>query len=317
MGISEGKRCLEMTLNNKVFEGERNILKQVGHELTEGNTDPNYPDTYYSSYSENLYEPMEVRHINEYGSGSGGELNPSEKRPAKMASICSSSAMTFNLLGNDTIVMKENDIGHTPGLYRIEYEKKLNTICNGRGQRPANLDAFLMSEKKDELIFCEMKMLEWFRKNTRSLKEAYKEKKNYFLGKETDRFLKVIKAIEDLDKSQKCFEYYDVWQMFKHTLAIHNYMAEKGWENYRKITLVNVVFEPVPDVFEKESRVAYEKQLASEHDGFRKFCLALEEGGLLRGETCFDVQYVSVKEFMGCFKITDDKRDYLRRYTLE
>lgn len=306
-----------MNLINEVLEKERTILKQVGHALTEDNTDRDYPDTYYNSYSENLYEPMGVRHIKEYGDGSGGELNPSGKTPAKMASIRSSSAMTFNLLGNDTIVMKENDIGHTPGSYWIEYEKKLDTICNGRGKRPANLDALLVSENEDELIFCEMKMLEWFRKSTGSLKETYKDEKNYFPGKETARFLKVIKMIEDFGTSQGCFEYYDVWQMFKHTLAIHNYMAEKGWGNYRKITLVNVVFEPVSDVFEGKSKVIYEKQLASEHDGFRKFRLALEEGGLLREETCFDVRYVSVKEFMSYFKITDDKRDYLRRYTLE
>lgn len=97
------------------------------------------------------------------------------------------------------------------------------------------------------------------------------------------RFFKVIKAIEDLGTSQSCLQYYDVWQMFKHTLAIHNYMAEKGWENYRKITLVNVVFEPDSDVFEGKLKAAYEKQVASEHDGFQKFRLALEEGGLCQG----------------------------------
>ena len=147
-----------MNLITIVLEKERNILKQVGHELTESNTDRNYPDTYYNSYSENLFEPMWEQHQKEYDVGSGGELNPSGKRPAKMASIRSSSAMTFNLLGNDTIVMKENNIGHTPGKYKITYEKQIKTIRNGRGQRPANLDALLVSENEDELIFCEMKM---------------------------------------------------------------------------------------------------------------------------------------------------------------
>ena len=306
-----------MSFINAVLEKERNILKQVGHEMTESNTDRNYPATYYNSYSENLYEPMGERHEKEYGGGAGGELNSSGKRPAKMASIRSSSAMTFNLLGNDTIIMKENKIGHTPGKYKIEYEKQLNTICNGRNQRPANLDVLLVSENEDELIFCEMKMLEWFTKNTGRLKEAYKEAKNYFLGKETAQFLKAIEMIEALGTSQRCFEYYDVWQMYKHTLAIYNYMTEKGWENYRKITLVNVVFEPISDVFEGESKVTYEKQVALEHEGFQKFFFALEEVGLLGGKTCFDVQYVSTKEFMSYFKITDDKKDYLRRYTLE
>ncbi len=213
-----------MSLISEVLEKERNILRQVGHELTESNRDRDYPESYYNSYSENLYEPMGERHEKEYGGGSGGELNSSGKRPAKMASIRSSSAMTFNLLGNDAIVMKENRIGHTPGKYAIEYEKQLNTICNGKGQRPANLDALLVSENEDE---------------------------------------------------------------------------------------------PISDVFEGKSKVAYEKQVALEHDGFQKFCFALEKAGLLRGKTCFDVRYVSAKEFMSYFKIADGKMDYLRRYTLE
>lgn len=302
-----------MNLINEVLEKERNILKEVGHELTESNTDRDYPDTYYNSYSENLYEPMGEQHKKEYGSGSGGELNSSDKRPAKMANIRSSSAMTFNLLGNDTIVMKENRIGHTSGIYKVAYEKKIRTIRNGK----ANLDAFLVSENDDELIFCEMKMLEWFSKNKGILKDAYKDEKKYFLGKETTQFLKAIEVLEVLGTSQGCFEYYDVWQMYKHTLAIHNYMAENGWENYKKVTLVNVVFEPISDVFEGKSKVVYEKQVALEHDGFQKFCFALEEAELLRGKTCFDVRYVSVKEFMSCFEISDNKKDYLRRYTLE
>ncbi len=306
-----------MSLISEVLEKERNILRQVGHGLTESNRNRDYPESYYNSYSENLYEPMGERQKKEYGGGSGGELNSSGKKPAKMASIRSSSAMTFNLLGNDAIVMKENRIGHTPGKYVIEYEKKLNTICNGKCQRPANLDALLVSENEDELIFCEMKMLEWFTKNTGRLKDAYKEERNYSLGKETTRFLKAIEVIEALGTSQGCFEYYDVWQMFKHTLAIYNYMAEEGWDNYKKITLVNVVFEPISDVFEGKSKVAYEKQVTFEHDGFQKFCFALEKAGLLRGKTCFDVRYVSTKKFMSYFKIADGKMDYLRRYTLE
>lgn len=231
-----------MNLINEVLEKERTILKQVGHELTEDSANCDYPNTHYYSYSDNLYEPMGERHKKEYGGGSGGELGCLGKRPAKMASIRSSSAMTFNLLGNDTIVMKENHMGHTPGKYKIEYEKQISTIHNGRGQQPANLDAFLVSEKEDELIFCEMKMLEWFSKNTGILKEAYKEDKNYFLGEETAQFLKAIELIEAFGTSQGSFVYYDVWQMFKHTLAIYNYMAEKGWQNYKKITLVNVIF---------------------------------------------------------------------------
>lgn len=75
-----------------------------------------------------------------------------------MASIASSSAMTFNLLGNHSVTVKEGQ-RFSPGQYSITYEKQLYTLK--KGSKTANLGAFLKNEIEREAIFCEMKMLEW------------------------------------------------------------------------------------------------------------------------------------------------------------
>ena len=233
-----------MSLIDKVLKEEKRILKELGYELNESCANPKYPDKYYKDYVYNLYENMIDLHKIEYGGGSGGELHETDSKPAKMAAIRSSSAMTFNILGNTDIVLKEeNALNHSAGKYYITYEKQHETIDNGKKQQPANLDAMLVSEDGEELIFCEMKMLEWFSKNSGELKLAYKTEKNYIHPELAPQFLKAIDVLESISEDNNDFEYYDVWQMFKHTLAIHNYMQEKGWDNVKKVSLVNVVFE--------------------------------------------------------------------------
>ena len=306
-----------MGLMEEVLAEERRILKELGYELSESWADKNHPESYYKDYLYNLFENMIDKHKKQYGGGSGGELNATETKPAKMASIRSSSAMTFNLLGNDTItLLAGNEINHKPGTYRIEYEKQHETISNGNRQQPANIDAFLESEDGTELIFCEMKMLEWFSKNTGQLKEAYKDENNYKYKELTIQFFKAIEIIEQMS-SCGTFEYYDVWQMFKHTLAIHNYMQERGWDKCNKVTLLNVVFEPDNAFMSEKAKVAYEYQKSKEHEGFDNFRSALVEAGILKDGKNFDVKYISAKDFIRCLEISDKKLRYLRRYTLE
>ena len=69
---------------------------------------PAYP-FYYKDYADNLYMRMGHQALQAYEEGSGGETKPYTWKgsgktvtcPPKMASIASSSAMTFNLLGED------------------------------------------------------------------------------------------------------------------------------------------------------------------------------------------------------------------------
>lgn len=63
---------------------------------------------YYVRYEDNLFCPLGEQALKAYDNGSGAKTRPVEKMvkgqkvisPAKMASIASFSAMTFNLLGN-------------------------------------------------------------------------------------------------------------------------------------------------------------------------------------------------------------------------
>ena len=307
-----------MNLIDKVLKEEKRILKELGYELNESCANPKYPDKYYKEYVYNLYENMIDQHKIEYGGGSGGELHESDSKPAKMAAIRSSSAMTFNILGNTDIVLKEeNALNHSAGKYYITYEKQHETIDNGKKQQPANLDAMLVSEDGEELIFCEMKMLEWFSKNSGELKLAYKTEKNYIHPELAPQFLKAIDVLESISVDNNDFEYYDVWQMFKHTLAIHNYMQEKGWDNVKKVSLVNVVFEPDESIFEDKELLAYQQQREKEHAGFKQFIIALGKAGLIRDTGKFEVKYLSARQFMDCFQMTNKKREYLKRYTFE
>lgn len=307
-----------MSLIDKVLKEEKRILKELGYELNESCANPEYPDKYYKDYVYNLYENMIDLHKIEYGGGSGGELHETDSKPAKMAAIRSSSAMTFNILGNTDIVLKEeNALNHSAGKYYITYEKQHETIDNGKKQQPANLDAMLVSEDGEELIFCEMKMLEWFSKNSGELKLAYKTEKNYIHPELAPQFLKAIDVLESISEDNNDFEYYDVWQMFKHTLAIHNYMQEKGWDNVKKVSLVNVVFEPDESIFEDKELLAYQQQREKEHAGFNQFIIALGKAGLIRDTGKFEVKYLSARQFMDCFQMTNKKREYLKRYTFE
>ena len=305
-----------MSLIEEVLSEERKVLKQLGCGLNEVNADRNYPDSYFKDYTYNLFQEMADKHKEQYGGGSGGEINASDKKPAKMASIRSSSAMAFNLLGNDSVFLLENNsLCYTPGKYGIEYEKQHETII-GKGQQPANLDAFLESEDGSEVIFCEMKMLEWFSKYSGKLKARYKDDHNYRYIDLAPQFIKTIGIIEKMVETS-VFEYYDVWQMFKHTLAIHNYMHEKGWNNFKRVTLLNVVFEPCTSFMSDESREQYCYQAQKEHEGFESFRSALIQTGIINKDKCFDVKYISTKDFIGNIEMSADKIKYLNRYVLE
>ena len=305
-----------MSLIDEVLSEERRVLSQLGCDLNEKNADKNYPDRYFKDYSYNLFLEMSDRHKEEYGGGSGGELNAKGKTPAKMASIRSSSAMTFNLLGNDSIkLLESNMLGHCAGRYRIEYEKQLETIHGIGRQQPANLDAFLGSEDGAELIFCEMKMLEWFSRNHGKLKPAYKDENNYRHKGLYPVFMTAIESLERMSL-EGMFEYYDVWQMFKHVLAINNYMHENEGSKYGKVTLLNVVFEPGMSFMSDKAQMAYAYQGEKEHKGFECFRNALKEAGIIGEGKCFDVKYVPVREFIKNFEMSDAKIRYLSRYVL-
>ena len=334
-------------LREEIAQQVREALSASGHPLNEKtqHKESNYASEYFADYQSNLFCELSKEHRAQYERGDGYELSD---RPAKMKSVFSSSAMTYNLLGNDEIHAKDGNAFFVPGTYKIEYERKLFTIRNSGGrQHPANLDAFLLNGA--DAVFCEMKMTEWMRDDPNPLKLAYFEDKNFFsniAGGETA--LAAFKTLRDTlcENMQKhrakanynpqCFERYDAWQMFKHLLGIYNMssavtrneIAKQEKDDVRLLPplntaqLVNVIFEPPKDAFSDENvRKEYHELQEKEHEEFAIFKRCVEESGLaavFKKDCGFDFSLclLSAADFMDCFDL-GSRADYLQRYRLD
>lgn len=316
-------------MRNKLTE----IIKKMFCPIPADQQDPNYR-FYYKNYMDNLLYPMDPRHQREYGEGSGGELEAKGARPAKMASIVSSSAMTFNLLGNEQIVVKSEQI-FAEGVYRVEYEKKLPTL--NKRSSPANLDAYLCHTEKQEAIFCEMKMMEWLNAPP-PLKDTYRHPEAYFHPEAGKVFCDLIDQLMDTSSSDQTdnyhsrFEQYDAWQMLKHALAIYNATSfetkakmEKQHPSvsvagqFKKITLANVVFELETALIEDEKlRKRYQDALDREHAEADAFIKTVEKpiADLFRRycNVDFRILYLPVSNFINCFYKTEKEQEQLTRY---
>lgn len=165
-----------------------------------------------------------------------------------------------------------------------------------------------------------MKMMEWFSRNDSYIAEAYKDINNYLVSDISivNTFLNAIAIIEDM-QNQGAFRHYDVWQMFKHTIAICNYINGDGAGKHESIALMNVVFEPEEDKIPSEYRESYRTLVEAEREGFLLFKMALAEAGVFEkmGKDLFRIEYLSAKEFIDCIKMDEAKRQYLKRYTFE
>lgn len=327
-----------MSMREKITEIIASELHQIPTEKRDSNR-----KFYYADYKDNLIYPMAEKHVGEYSVADGGEMEAKGIRPAKMASLASSSAMTFNILGN-LVAELECGFPFTPGTYEISYEKQMHTL--NIGSNPANLDAFLANDDVGEAIFCEMKMMEWLGKPG-ALKAAYLKADNYFCKEAYEVFTAIAKVLRSTDTPNKddvypsIFTQYDGWQMFKHTLAIYNATSHKTKEafnkaktknpiesmagRFKKITLANVVFEMDAALISDEKlRTAYSEAVEREHREAAQFIdimLSTKVNGIglkeLFKANCgvdFDICYKSVADFVAMFGKTADELEYLKRY---
>ena len=297
-----------LTLLKEQFE------KQVGKkefQLKESGTSISPRQFYLQKLEDNLFkETISQKTRSQYEKGSGNELND------KMKALRSSSAMTYNLLGDDTINML-GDCRIGQGKYHITYEYKLRTLNQGV---PANLDAFLYCDDTKEAVACEMKMSEWLFNSPCKLKDAYLDFNKYMMdAKNANVFIQVakslIKSYED-DKYNSCLNIYDAFQMLKHSIALYN-ESNKKETDIKKLTLVNCVWEPdFVDSLSTLYQEKYKAALKNEHDEFDVFYKAMQPvKGLFEAiGVDFDICYYSLSDFMKIIKLSDDRRKYLRRY---
>ena len=292
---------------------------------------------YYKDYTDNLIYEMDKEHRCQYQKGNGNELEPSGMKPAKMASLASSSAMTFNILGNQFVDLKTGS-PFSSGRYSVEYEKQMYTL--NKGSNPANLDAFLANTESKEAIFCEMKMLEWLG-SPGKLKDAYLNPEYYFNEEAYQIFSNIAKAmIKDNPRKREeghrsLFSKYDAWQMFKHTLAIYNYTSNqtkdivtlKGASSslsgtFKKIVLANVVYEMDPVLIHDESiRNKYLRELNQERKEAQAFIdlmlnpqYGLKELFHKHAQIDFDIMYIPVKTFISYIEKTTEELNRIKRY---
>ena len=180
-----------------------------------------------------------------------------------------------------------------------------------------------------------MKMLEYLGKPG-SLTQSYFDQGRYFsedlhtIGYPMNAYKVFQSVIKEIEKAD--FKRYDVWQMFKHLLAIYSYtsfttqtavnkrksgpsMAGK----YSNIILANVVNEFVLTNADTYTRSEYAAALEEERMEAKRFIEIIRSSDIpaLFMNHCqadFHVQYLSAKEFADDLDMIAEKRDYLKRY---
>ena len=273
----------------------------------------NYP-YYFKDLKRNLICNMSSTAKNEYAKGAGSEFKWTKRNgkdlPPKMQAIHSSSAMTFNIFGDDTIeIGNNNPIGLPAGKYKIDYERKLPTGVNSA---KANIDACLTSEigEEKEIVFFEMKMTEWLIGNTKKLPEAYLRPKATHLLELSDWTKKFV----SLHKTN----YFDVVQIILHIWGIYNSVINGDFKEVKKITLICGMWTiENEEFFCRKSEDQYKKykdiytktndEFEEFHNSLGKIKKLFENKGIK-----FNVKKVTVKEIIECFGKSNEP--YLKRY---
>ncbi len=265
---------------------------------------------YTATLDDNLYVPMSKKTLCQFRCGSGNELKD------KMLALRSSSAMTYNILGN-------NDVKLNGTIYENRFEWQHKTLKTS--STPANLDALLSSDN-EEIIACEMKMLEWLPDTYSQIKNAYLDENNYFDETSANTFIPVIKSLINNPNTYKnpvsdmfsCrFNHYDAFQMIKHCLALYN-ACNNGDLKCKKLTLLNCVWElPTTCSLSAELQKKYTDALNAEHKGFKDFYSSITPIKELFAECGinFDIVYQNAIDFIGSLDLDDIHKDYLKRYT--
>lgn len=258
---------------------------------------------YLRDLEDNLVRPMDEAHVVEYSRGSGSELDD------KMKALRSSSAMTFNILGNQRCETRNAEGAFASNSYDIAYEYQLPTLKHGM---PANLDAMLRGGHGD-MVACEMKMLEWLTSTPAKLKDRYLERAGYIFE---DSALTFVDVAATLNASSR-FACYDFAQMFKHTLALYN-ATRSGKLQAERLVLLNCVWEP-PESYGLSDEAAewVIRQTSQEHSGFQEFkriMKPIEDLFAHELDAGFSIEYLTASELIDKLTYPEKELMRLKRY---
>ena len=302
-----------MDYQTTLHEALKRKLLEVEGPLEFGNGESRTRQLYYlKRLEDNLAVPMSGKVRAMYEGGSGSELD------WKMCSIRSSSAMTFNLLGNGPVIIAS---GKHSGTYKLEYEYQLPTLRNN--PHPANLDAYLQGEAED--VYCEMKMFEWLGTPHHALRPDYLETTHYLVPREeAECFVSLFRKLACVGvmgkgrKSERLSDgRYDSLQMAKHLLAIYGKVVNYPSYSPNRLTLLNCVWEFTnPEVLGRYE-AKYLQMEAEEHEGFERFAELAEEhvSPLFEAKGVpLSVEYVKATELMDAIEYEKSHREKLERY---
>lgn len=265
---------------------------------------------YVAHLEDNLVDTMAECHLCEYAQGVGVELGE------KMRALRSSSAMTFNLLGNHRVRIVDSMLA-PKGRYSINYEYQLPTLQGNPNK--ANLDARLLAENKNAVVYCEMKMAEWMLGWMKMLRVSYLDPDRYLIPKEDaavfiEMFNGLVKGDPNWKGSRKTrFSRFDALQMAKHLLAIYTNLEN---EEVSSIKLVNCIWEVRDTSLLAPYEKKYEAWLATERLEFFDFIRTARPVYDLFEKRGFDlvIDYVPVDRFLACLEKTDEQKAKLARY---
>ena len=304
-----------MDYQTTLLEAVKEKLLEVEGPLEFGNGDSRIRQLYYlKRLEDNLVVPMSENVRAMYEGGSGGELD------WKMCSIRSSSAMTFNLLGNGPVRIIS---GKHAGSYDLAYEYQLPTLRNN--PHPANLDAYLKGKSED--VYCEMKMFEWLGTPHHALRPDYLETTHYLIPREdAEQFIVLFRKLANVlvmgkgRKSERLSDgRYDSLQMAKHLLAIYGKTANDPCYRPKKLALMNCVWEfSNPSVLGRYE-AKYLKMQAEEREGFERFAKLAEEhvAPLFEAKGIpLSIEYATAADLMETVEYENQHRSRLERYVV-
>lgn len=191
-------------------------------------------DKVYSNYLANdewdrWLADMSEDHRHQFDNGSGGELEPKNRKPPKMASFASSSRMIYRL---------SRDF---PG---FQFEKQLPTKVGGT----ANLDGYL--EQENALIYVEAKCREPYSHTAIQLiRQKYKPLYLHLREKMPRVFSCVMEDIPDSRDMRVVFfcrgnvvQHFDIKQMICHMLGVANALLNST--NDKPVLFLYLLFNP-------------------------------------------------------------------------
>lgn len=208
---------------------------------------------YTKRLEDNLREPLDTIHLNQLSKGLGGELREKSldrKRPMKMKSVRSSSALAYNTFGNNQIKIKSNSFELPSKVYNISYETSHQLIKSDKKTVSAWVDVALLSLDEEDCIIVESKMFEWLLNKPKPISEKYLIEDSYIsqhIGHLVIPTIKQLLSGQDIIKDGRRYltpinDQYDGIQILLHTIGFLTERELGKYTNVKRVHIVNMIW---------------------------------------------------------------------------